>query len=149
MQTDVDAVERLWPRVEWMAVRKEAEEEQTIGRLHIRPTILSRHGSPFVPPLPLDRSIESGNMADLVARLANHCKVVLERRKRSECRGHVVTKCNKSNFQIGSLQIDVHEPTVRLSQAVISIEEGDRHPNLVWKAGEICYSPRRHARNCV
>lgn len=39
----------------------------------------------------------------------------------------------KSNPQIGSLQIDVHEPAVRLSQAVISIEEGDRRPKLVWK----------------
>ena len=27
MQTDVDAVERLWSRVEWMAVREKAEEE--------------------------------------------------------------------------------------------------------------------------
>ena len=62
---------------------------------------------------------------------ANQC---LERRKRSQCRGHVVTEGNEANLQIGSLQIDVHEPAVRLSQAVISIEEGDRHPKLVWKA---------------
>ena len=27
MQTDVDAVERVWCRVEWMAVREKAEEE--------------------------------------------------------------------------------------------------------------------------
>jgi hypothetical protein len=44
-----------------------------------------------------------------------------KRRNRSQCRCHVVTKCNGPNLQIGTSQIDVHEPAARLSQEVISI----------------------------
>lgn len=34
-------------------------------------------------------------MADLAARLANHWKALLQRRKRSQCRGDVVTECKE------------------------------------------------------
>lgn len=42
----------------------------------------------------------------------------------------------KSNLQIGSLQIDVHEPALPLSQAVISMKERHLRQKLVWKSLE-------------
>ena len=84
----------------------------------------SRYGSPFVPSFLLDRSIESGGRADLefavqiiCANVANAHNVVVMSSQ----------SVRKSNLQIGSLQIDVHEPRVRLSHAMISIEARHLH----------------------
>jgi hypothetical protein len=69
---------------------------------------------------------------------------------RNEAHAHNVVvmsslSVTKSNLQIGTLQIDLHEPAVRLSQAVISIYSCDLHlTRLVWLAGSplrICFFP--------
>lgn len=94
----------------------------------------SRHGSPFVPLLLPDRSIEGGGRADhgfalqmRCANVANAHNVVVMSSQRAR----------KDNLQIGSLQIDVHEPQeppVRLSHAVIITQPRDLHPELACKS---------------
>lgn len=102
------------------------------NKLHI--DTASRYGSPFVPLFLLDRSIESGGRADLefavqiiCANVANAHNVVVMSSQSGR----------KSNLQIGSLQIDVHEPALPLSHAVvISMKERHLRQKLVWKSLE-------------
>ena len=101
------------------------------SKLHILTYDSSRHGSPFVPLFPLDRSIESGDKADLEGALQMLVRNVANAHNVVVMSSQSVTK---SNLQIGSLQIDVHEPVARLSQAVISIQVRDRRPNIVRKS---------------
>lgn len=86
----------------------------------------------------LDRSIEGGGRADHEFALQMRCANVANAH-------NVVVMSSQSvrgdNLQIGSLQIDVHEPAVRLSQAVISIQVRDLHPSLVWKSAENLQHP--------
>jgi hypothetical protein len=106
------------------AVGEKAEEEQTIvSYIHMR--IFFADTAPLL--LPCSSSIAASKAAAgqiLSAALQITANAHAKRRKRSQCRGHVVTECNKSNLQIGSLQIDVHEPPVRLSRA---LRGSDKH----------------------
>lgn len=116
------------------AVGEKAEEEQMIVS-YIYTRTFPADSAPLL--LPCSSSIEASKAATgqiLNAALQITAKPTKERRKRSQCRGHVVTECNEFNLQIGSLQIDVHEPPVRLSQAVITIHSHDLHTRLVWNS---------------